>query len=231
MEKVIKISRTIFATDILFPLGLIIFYIGFFFFARNTIPNGEDLVTLFREVYQVYGYQIIFFAALLEALVLINFLVPGSLALAMGAVFAKSGGLSLELVILTAGTGAVIGYIVDYFLGRLGLDALINKLGYKSTLKDIEKRINGKTLALSFINPTIASFFSVSAGIINFPTITFLVTATLATFVWFSIWGLIFYLTGDILLEVLTKYFTLVFITIIGATVLAQMVKKGQNSK
>jgi len=231
MERVIKISKIIFATDVLFPLGLILFYIGFFFFARNTIPNGEDLVTLFREVYQVYGYQIIFLAALLEALVLVNFLVPGSLALAMGAVFAKSGGLSLELVILTAASGAIIGYVVDYFLGRLGLDALINKLGYKSTLKDIEKRINRKTLAFSFVNPTIASFFSVSAGIINFPPVTFLLTATVATLVWFSIWGLTFYLTGDILLEVLTKYFTLVFIIVIGASFLAQLIKKGQKSK
>ncbi len=229
MERFVKLSKTIIATDVLFPLVLIIFYIGFFFFARNTIPNGEELVTLFREVYRTYGYQIIFLAALLESMVLINFLVPGSLALAMGAVFAKSGGLELELVILTAGTGSILGYVVDYFLGRLGLDTLINKLGYKDTLKDIEKRINRKTLTLSFINPTIASFFSVSAGIIKFPGITFLLTATLATFVWFSIWGLIFYITGDVLLEILTRYFTLVFIIVIGATTLAQFIRKKNN--
>lgn len=229
MKKLLNLSKTIFATDILFPLLLIIFYIGFFFFARQTLPTGDELVTLFREVYSTYGYQIIFFAALLEALVLINFLVPGSLALAMGAVFAKSGGLSLELVILTAGSGAIIGYVVDYFLGRLGLDAIINKLGYRKTITDIEKKLNRKTLALSFVNPTIASFFSISAGIVKFNPVTFLLIATLATFVWFSAWAILFYLTGDVLLEILTRYFTLVFVIIIGATMLAQYIKKREK--
>lgn len=226
MERLLRLTKTIFATDILFPLLLIIFYIGFFFFARQTLPTGDELVTLFREVYSTYGYQIIFFAALLEALILVNFLIPGSLALAMGAVFAKSGGLSLELVILTAGTGAVIGYTVDYFLGRLGLDAIINKLGYKNTISDIEKRLNRNTLAMSFINPTIASFFSISAGIVKFNPVTFLLISILATFVWFSGWGILFYLTGDVLLEILTRYFTLVFVIIIGATMLAQIIRK-----
>jgi membrane-associated protein len=231
MKKILNLSKTIFATDILFPLLLIIFYIGFFFFARQTLPTGDELVTLFREVYSTYGYQIIFFAALLEALILVNFLVPGSLALAMGAVFAKSGGLSLELVILTAGSGAVIGYTVDYFLGRLGLDAIINKLGYKKTIIDIEKKLNKKTLTMSFINPTIASFFSISAGIVKFNPVTFLLISTLATFVWFSIWAILFYLTGDVLLEILTRYFTLVFVIIIGATMLAQYINKREKVK
>ncbi len=231
MKKLLNLSKTIFATDILFPLLLIIFYIGFFFFARQTLPTGDELVTLFREVYSTYGYQIIFFAALLEALILVNFLVPGSLALAMGAVFAKSGGLSLELVILTAGSGAVIGYTVDYFLGRLGLDAIINKLGYKKTIIDIEKKLNKKTLTMSFINPTIASFFSISAGIVKFNPVTFLLISTLATFVWFSIWAILFYLTGDVLLEILTRYFTLVFVIIIGATMLAQYINKREKVK
>lgn len=226
MEKLLKLFKTIFATDLLFPLLLLIFYIGFFFFARNTLPTGEELVTLFREVYQSYGYQIIFLAALLESMILLNFLVPGSLALAMGAIFAKTGGLDLELVILTAATGAIIGYTVDYFLGRLGLDAVINKLGYKNTLKEIEQKINTKTLSLAFINPTIASFFSLAAGIMKFSGVTFLLIATLATLIWFSLWGLLFYITGDVVIEIVTRYFMLVFLIVVGSTILAQFIKK-----
>jgi membrane protein DedA with SNARE-associated domain len=226
MQKTFSLFKAIITHDLLLPVIMLTVYIAFFFFAKGTIPTGEELVALFREVYREYGYLIIFCAALLESLVLINFLIPGSLALALGAVFAKSGELDLTTVVLIASCGAIIGYITDYLLGYAGLDRLLKKLGYAKVLSEIEKRVNKKIFALGFINPTLGSFFSLSAGIINSSFPTFLIIAVLSTLVWFSLWGILFYTVGEVLLEIVSKYFGLVFIITFGSTMLFQLVKK-----
>lgn len=226
MQKIVTLIRAILASDLLIPVILLCLYMGFFFFVKGTLPTGDELVELFRSVYREYGYLIIFTAALLESLILLNFLIPGSLALAMGAVFAKSGGLDLTLVVLIASSGATLGYITDYLLGYSGIDRLLKKFGYEKVLNEIENRVNKKVIALAFINPTLGSFFSVSAGIIksNFPI--FLTIAVISTLVWFSLWGILFYTIGEVLLEIVSKYFGLVFIIVFGSTLLFQLIKK-----
>ena len=229
MQRIVNLIRAIITSDLLLPVLLLAFYLGFFFLAKGTLPTGDELVNLFRQVYKDYGYLIIFFAALLESLVLLNFLVPGSLALAMGAVFAKTGGLDLTSVVLIAATGSILGYIIDYLLGFAGLDRLLKRFGYEKVLLEIEKRVNKKMLAFAFINPTFGSFFSVSAGIIKSNFAIFLLIAVVSTLVWFSLWGILFYTVGEVLLEVISKYFPLVVIIIFGSTLLSQLItKKGE---
>src|SRR6185369_4016997 len=90
--------RFIVKYDLILPIGLLLTYIVFLVVARRVVPTSDELVLVFQDLYSRYGYEIIFVSALLEGLVLINLFVPGMVALALGAIFARTGQIDLTLV-------------------------------------------------------------------------------------------------------------------------------------
>ena len=106
----------VFSTSLLEPLILVLLYIGFLYFLHGALPSSEQLVAHLASLYERYGYEILFLGAVLEALVVVNLFSPGMTALAFGGVFARTGNLNLPEAILAAVAGAIIGFIIDFFL-------------------------------------------------------------------------------------------------------------------
>lgn len=222
--------------DLVLPLSLLLTYIVFLIVARRVVPTSDELVAVFQGLYTRYGYEIIFVSALLEGLVLVNLFVPGMVALALGAIFARTGQTDLTLVILTASLGTVLGYLLDYLTGYFGFGETLKKLGYENflvTSRENLKKFGNRGLIIGFFHSNVGSFLAFAAGTIKYNFLNFLAVAIAATFLWATVWGIAAYYLGDIFIYIIKRYSFLLVLAGIAFIVLTSVwkYKSGGNIK
>lgn len=232
MERLTRVLGIFFSSALITPLILISIYVVILFLIKGTALTPEQIITHFASLYARYGYEIIFLGALLEALVVINFFVPGVTIVVLGAVFARSGQVHLTYGILSAIAGATLGFIIDFFLGYFGFYHIINKLGYASALTKAKKQLERssvRTFALGFIHPNIGSFVSTAAGITRMNFGNFFVLTICSTTAWLSFWGMLVFAFGRVFLAILTKYTVLLALFVLSVWVLLAIYQKSQE--
>jgi membrane-associated protein len=232
--QIISLIRIIVKNDLVLPLTLLFTYIVFLVIARGVVPTSEELIILFGDLYTRFGYEIIFVSALLEGLVFVNLFVPGMLALALGAVFARTGQTDLTLVIITASFGTVLGYLIDFLMGYFGFGDTLEKLGYKNFLqssKDKLKKFGNRGLIVGFFHSNFGSFLALAAGTIRYSFINFVIVAIAATLVWTTVWGFAAFYFGDIFLTIIKRYSFLLVLAVIAFFILASYWKYKSESK
>lgn len=216
-------------SDLFLPLILIVIYICFIIFIRGVIPTSQELIDTFSSLYAKYGYEIILTAAFLEALIVVNFFVPGVIAMAMGAIFASTGQIELSLVILTASIGAIAGYTLDFVLGYFGIAEFLNKYGYKDFISIAKQQIlklGNKGLIIGFIYPATGCIVAVASGAVKISFLKYISVMIPAVLFWMSIWGILFYIIGETLLNIITKYSFVVVLFIIASIFITRLWKK-----
>lgn len=229
MVGLLKFARSFLSTSLILPVLLIATYVVFLILLKGTFPSGDEIISHFASIYERFGYEIIFISAFLEALVVVNFFVPGLITMAMGAVFARTGVTELQLVIFFASLGLILGYIIDFLLGCLGFAGFLKKVGYGQILTKAKKqfdRFGAHGLVLGFIYPNVASFLSFAAGSAGMNFKLFFSLAVLSSALWMPAWGLLIYAMGDIFLTIFTKYGFLVAVFVISAIILQRVWKK-----
>ncbi len=236
MKYIRRYFGLIISTDLIAPLCLIIFYIIFIIFLRNVLPSSQEIIVHAQALYARYGYELIFFGAVAEGLILINLLAPGSLTIGLGAVFARAGVLNLPTAILVAFLGAMIAYIIDYALGYFGFSKMLNRFGLEKVLKSTNTKLEKnpvQAFSLSFIHPNIGCMVSLAAGVAKMKFWRFLILSAAATIAWCIFWGILIYALGDIFLKIVTKYLItiIVFGIIIWILSMVYNKRKAQNSK
>jgi len=217
MGRLKKILELFFSSALIAPLVLITVYLGVLFLIKGTTLTPDQVISHFASLYSRYGYEIIFAGALMEALVVINFFVPGITIVVLGAVFARSGQVHLTYGILAAAVGSIVGFMIDFALGYFGFYHIVNRLGYGLALTKAKGQIDKsavRTFALGFIHPDIGSFIATAAGILRMNFVNFLVLTTFSTLAWVSFWGLLVFAFGRVFLTILTKY-TLVLVILV----------------
>ncbi len=228
--------KILLSADLIAPLILISLYLGLLIFLKGSLPSTEEVLEHAQSLYARYGYEVIFLGALLEALVLINLFVPGSLAVGFGAVFARSGHIDLPLAVIAAFLGAMLGFIIDFCLGYFGFGGILKKISHGHVVKQAKSQIaqsSIRTFSLGFIHPNIGSVISLAAGTLKMNPASFLGLSAISTFVWFSFWAIIFFLLGEVFLVILTKYFFLLVLLLLGVWVGSILYgkSKGKNQK
>lgn len=206
------------------PLILIGTYLGFVLIIRNTFPTGKELIDYLGTLYGRFGYEIITIASFFESLILINFIVPGVLAVGFGVIFAKVGDLDLSWVILAASGGAILGYTLDFLLGRFGFGQLLERLGYKEIIENATVRLekfDWKTFSLGFIHPNIGAVVSLVSGTLKMEFRKFFVLSSFSTFVWYIFWGLLIFALGNAFLTIFTRYVFVLFLLVGSIWILA----------
>ncbi|MBI2021311.1 VTT domain-containing protein [Candidatus Daviesbacteria bacterium] len=224
----------LFKSDLTLPTLLLISYIAFLLIIKKTIPSSEELVAIFSSLYNKFGYEIILISAFLETLVIINLFVPGQLAIALGIIFARSGGTELTLVILSALIGAVAGYMIDYFLGYLGFADILRRMGYKKLIdktKQQVQRFGKRGMSLGFIHANIASVLSLVAGATGMKFLSFATVAIFSSVFWIMIWSMVIYIVGDIVLLIIRKYAFLLILLGILVMILARIWKSEEKEE
>lgn len=202
---------------IMSPIGLFIFYIAVAIFIRSKFSDMPSFIMAIKGVYANVGYPLIFFGAVLESMFLVGLFVPGSVVLLMGAALSRLGIVEYPYVFLLGTSGLILGYTINYFLGKYGWYSLLAWLGLKKGIDSGKKRLEKntiRTILLGYSFPGSASFISTSAGIIQMNFKKFLVLSILAQSFWSLVWGIIAYFLGIQIVELILKYFIFLLIGI-----------------
>jgi membrane-associated protein len=92
-------------------------------------PLPLQSLTWFARVLRFFARHsllLAFFGAAVENTIFLGFLLPGGAIVALSAAGARSAGVSLPVVVLLAGLGMTFGAMIDYLLGRAGIDRLLH---------------------------------------------------------------------------------------------------------
>ena len=215
--------------EILGIVLLLSFYFAFFIFVRGRIPDAETLLSAIKDLYGAYGYYLVFFGALLEATFLISLYMPGVAVVLLGAALSRDGVIQFPVALTLAILGFMIGYTINYVLGRYGWNLVLNHLGLKKGIEIAKTKLEdseSKTIFLGYFHPSSASFLSTAAGIIKIPIKRFLILSFLSQLFWSLIWGSLAYLFGVMLVELFLKYFGFVVVGLVGIWFLRKYLKK-----
>lgn len=147
-----------------------------------SIPFNE-WIELLGEFYNHYGYLSVFLGTLGENTALLGFLLPGNSLALLGAVYARLGTLNLGWVIFLASLGTMLGYHIDYLLGRFLLARVastwstsrwgrrVRLAGRLRLARMLIAKHGGKAILISHLGGQLRSFVALSAGMsrMNYP--------------------------------------------------------------
>lgn len=168
------------------------------------LPSPDELVRLSESYYARYGYWVVLVGALIEGVILVNWYFPGSYIILLGVVFSKNGTLNPFLVVGLATLAFFLAYLFEYAIGRYGWYAVLLRFGLKSPLQRMRERIlqhGPRLIFVTYIHPNIGALAATSCGILQIPIVTFLVYSALALVFWNTLWGVLTYFAGSVILE------------------------------
>lgn len=170
-----------------------------------TFPLHE-WIKLLGEFYDQYGYLTVFLGTLGENTALLGLFLPGNSLALLGAVYARLGNLNLGWVIVLASLGTILGYHIDYLLGRFVLVHVAarwsaGRLGQRIRLAgrlrlarmQITKH-GGKAILISHLVGHLRSFVALSAGMTRMNYIRFLGFEMVAATLWNTAFCMLGYL-------------------------------------
>ena len=152
-----------------------------------------------------YGYIVIFLLVMGESL---GLPVPGETALIAAALYAGStGNLAIETVIVVAAAAAIIGDNIGFAIGRYGGARVLVKYGHKVRLHEGRLRIGiwlfrhhgGKVVFWGRFVSILRTYAAFLAGANRMSWPRFLFFNTTGGILWATVFGLGYYLFGDVL--------------------------------
>jgi membrane protein DedA with SNARE-associated domain len=159
------------------------------------IPFNE-WIELLGEFYNQYGYVAVFIGTLAENTALLGVFLPGNSLALLGAVYARLGTLNLGWVIFLASLGTILGYHIDYLLGRFVLARVASnwgrtRLGRRLRLagrlrlaRMLIAKHGGKAILMSHLIGQFRSFVALSAGMTRMKYPRFLGYELVAAALW-----------------------------------------------
>lgn len=168
------------------------------------LSDNDYVIKVASNYYAAYGYWVVLIGALAEGFLFLNWYVPGSIVVVMGVVFASQNNQNVFLIVGIIILGFFITSIINYVLGRFGWYHVFMKLGLKQPLERVKSRVKNKGLPIIFstyFHPNIGALTSTSAGILQLNFAKFVLYSILALMVWNSVWGVVVYFIGSVVLK------------------------------
>jgi membrane protein DedA with SNARE-associated domain len=168
----------------------------------------NTLIEWLGSLYNQYGYLIVFLGALGENTAFLGLILPGGTLALLGAFYARAGTLNIGWVIFFAWIGTVLGYHVDYLVGRFLLGRYApawsaSRIGRKIRLagrlrlgQRLLRKYGGRTIFISHAIGHIRSFIALSAGMTRMPYRRFLGFELIAALFWTGGYCLLGYFLG-----------------------------------
>lgn len=172
------------------------------------IANMHAWIDIVGDWYGRFGYALVLLGALGENTALLGLVLPGGTLALLGAFYARQGTLNLGWVILFAWLGTVLGYHIDYLIGRYALGGVVGRvsdtrlgarLRLAGRLRQARRLLNrhgGKAILLSHTVGHIRSFVALSAGATRMSYRRFLAFELVAALLWNIGYGLLGYFLG-----------------------------------
>ena len=185
------------------------------------LPIPDQVYSYVVDLFREYGLAVVFLAALIEGLVVINLYFPGSAVILLGVATAETPLGAIVVVILTTVAFIITAYL-DFLLGYFGLHWIIEKLGGGKWLEQAHirrERYGMYALPLSFIHPNLGGFMSVSCGVGRIRKSSFLLISSLSIISWNAVWGFLAYFMSSGVKKIATEPWLLLIAFIIWTTV------------
>ena len=182
------------------------------------LPSASSLVDMMTGLFDKYGLIVVFLAALIESILLVGGYFPGTLIIFLSLSLSGGDFQKTIMTVLAASAGMLVGYSVDYFLGKHGVHKILRKLRLENEVEKLKKEIERQGVWAGFflyILPGFGSLISTTFGIIKYDYKKFLAFMVLTVFIWNSVWGLTGYFFGKQVLDVLESgYFGFIILAI-----------------
>lgn len=189
-----------FVHSIRWPLGLLAFLIIFISISRFLpMPSQDGLISTTEAYYKLYGNWIIFFAAVAEGIVLVNWYAPGTTLIIAGWALSKENQSNILISIAVVILGFLLAHFVNYMIGRLGGHRSLLKFGLHNPLEKAKKIIHNVSplrLFVFYSHPGLSSLISAGSGVLKLPFKNFAVRMIAGVVVWALVWGLVSYNIG-----------------------------------
>lgn len=192
-------------------LVLAIIYIVF------DIPSYTEIREWVKDLFLSHGYWIIFLGALAEGILLANWYLPGSVVVVMGVALASETGLNPVLAVILIILGFFLTTLLNYAIGRYGWYRVLMKCGLKDTINNTKKRVEKHGLKIIFstyFHPNVGALTATSAGILQLCFKRFTAYSIAALVAWNTFWGIVVYIWGPPIVELVNYKNTLIFIGI-----------------
>ena len=118
------------------PIFLAVFFVLFLFLYNFfDLPPVDELLPTLRRWYHLYGWPLVFVAALVEGIFMINFYFPGSFVIILSVIAAEKSILVLGKNAVVVWLGFICAMVLNYFIGRTGFYRLLTQLDRKDLLE------------------------------------------------------------------------------------------------
>ncbi len=189
-----------FIYSIRWPLSLLVVLVAFISISRFLpLPSQAGLISAAEAYYKLYGNWIIFFAAIAEGVVLVNWYAPGTTVIVAGWAFSKENQSNILISIAVVILGFLLAHLVNYALGRLGGHRSLLKFGLHNPLEKAKKiiyNVSPLKLFVFYSHPGLSSLISAGSGVLKLPFKNFAARMIAGVAVWALVWGLVSYNIG-----------------------------------
>lgn len=179
----------------IFPFSICLLLILFSILYRIiSLPTPEDLINIYRVLFESYGLWILFISAIVEGLFIIGLYFPGSLTIALSVLILGNTTLDLFLIGSISYVAFMLSNIMNYYIGKYGYYKLLLFISRKDTIDKMQKTMEKYGNRTFFITGVLPNFFavtSVCAGISNLNIIRTLYLQATALLFWIFIWTLV----------------------------------------
>lgn len=187
------------------PCIVLLLYISvIFIYEFLGLPSSEEIIASTTKYYENYGYWVVLVGALVEGALLINWYLPGSVVVALGVVFAKQADLNVFFMLFLVILGFFLTALFNYALGRYGWYHVFLKLGLRVPLEKVQAKVQDKGLKILFttyVHPNFGALAATAAGILRLSFWRFFLYSLISIIVWNSLWTVVFYYFGSVLLN------------------------------
>jgi membrane protein DedA with SNARE-associated domain len=106
---------------------------------------SEWLIGKTEDLFEDYGYYVVFLGVLAENSMFLGLLVPGAIILILAGLSAENGSINLWLVVGLALTATVIGDTISYLVGRLGWARFMEKGAMGRALERVREPVESNS--------------------------------------------------------------------------------------
>jgi membrane protein DedA with SNARE-associated domain len=107
---------------------------------------SEWLIAKTEELFEEYGYYVVFFGVLAENSMFLGLFVPGAIILILAGLSAENGSINLYYVLALAITATIIGDTISYTIGRLGWARFMEKGAMGKALERVREPVESNSV-------------------------------------------------------------------------------------
>lgn len=193
-----------------------IYLLVYLFWGYFNLPKDEKLIGITTNWFKHYGLWIIFISAILEGTLILGQYYPGGLVIFLGVISAGKDISRVVAVVSVVSLAFIIGYTIDYLIGKYGWYKLFVKFGLKKSLDTAQTKLQKHELnavIFSYWEPNLASVTATAAGILQIPLKRFSLHSLVGIIIWNTFWGTLVSALGITALKLMgLKWVLIIFV-------------------